>query len=312
MEKGRIKFDVEADGAKREFYVVKPTSQLRARAQMHKAAKIREAAQGGALLREEVVKLLRDRKVWDDEKEELYLKLAQALKSDEVLLAEAKKRRARKSEGRDIALRMAANFSALQTLQAERSSLDHLTAEGMSVNAEFDYLLSHCTKTAEGNDYYASYDEMVAKAECPVFETAKEKFQELLFGRYEEELKKRPEMKFLIETKCVDEKLNLIDKDGHRIDGLGRRVDDKGRLINGAGELVDGEGRRVDENGFLVMDEGGWSEDEEPAKGEVNVEVKTVEDAAAVLTLANEPTPAPSPADGATPQPDGAKPGDIS
>jgi hypothetical protein len=81
-------------------------------------------------------------------------------------------------------------------------------------------------------------------------------------GRYEDQLKKRPEWQFLLQHKFVDDKLRLVNKDGRLVDGLGRRVDANGRLVNDKGELVDDQGRRVDDRGFLLADEGEWAEDE--------------------------------------------------
>jgi hypothetical protein len=266
--KYKTSFRATVDGVEAEYAVVKPDAKLQSKAQLFKANKVREAAQGGALLREEVDKLLRSRKVWDDQKEQLYEALVKALREDEEALATAKRRGKKLSEARDIALRMAANFTAVKSLQAERSGLDHLTAEGMAAGAEFDYLLAHSVRCGDGKAYYESYEDMADRPECPVYEKAKVAFMDLLYGPYEEQLKRRPEWKFLLANKFVDEKLNLIDKDGHRVDGLGRRVDDKGRLVNAAGEAVDDKGNRLDEDGFLRMEEGEWGPEEEKTGGE--------------------------------------------
>ncbi len=252
-------FEVETE----KFCVVRPDAKLQEKAQLFKARRIREAAEGGALLREEVGNLLRSRKVWDDEKEKLYLALAKSLKEDEAKLAKAKKVKMKLSEAKDLALKMANSFQGIQTLQAERSSLDHLTAEGMASGAEYDFLLAHCVRKADGTPYYVDYDDMTGRDVCPVYEKAKEVFMDLLYGPYEEQLKRRPEWKFLLSQKMVNENLRLIDKDGKTVDGLGRRVDDKGRLINADGKWVNDAGELVDELGFLVEDEDGYFTDDE-------------------------------------------------
>jgi hypothetical protein len=279
VERNKVTFKAVVGGAEREYCVTRPDSALKAKAQLFKASKIREAASGGALLRDEVGKLLRDRGVWDDEKDDLYVRLATAIKADEAELVAAKKRGAKKSEGKDIALRMAANFQNLQALQTERTSLDHLTAEGMAASGEFDFLLAHSVKTADGKPYYASYDDMAGRVECPVFEKAKEAFMELLYGGYEDQLKKRPEWQFLLQHGYVNDKLRLVNKEGQLVDGLGRRVDADGRLVNDQGELVDDQGRRVDDRGFLLADGGEWAEDDGP--------VEATEDVTASVSLLN-------------------------
>lgn len=252
-------FDVEGT----KYCVVRPDAKLQNKAQLFKAKKIRETAEGGALLREEVDKLLRERKIWDEEKENLYRELVKSLKEDEVKLAGAKRQKMKLTEVRDLSFQMASTFQSIQSLQNERNSLDSLTSEGMAAAAEFDFLLSHCTRNADGSPFYASYEDMTEREECPVYEKAKTAFLDLIYIPYEDNLKKRPEWKFLLEHKFVNADLKLVDKEGNLIDGFGRKLDEKGRLVNEKGQLVNGNGDLVDELGFLVASDEGYFTDDE-------------------------------------------------
>jgi len=256
-------FDVKVENEVKKFCVIRPDSKLQAKAQLFKAKKIRESADGGALLREEVEKLLRERKIWDDDKELLYKTYVTSIREDENKLHKAKSNKMKLNDVKDLSLKIASTFQLIQNLQSQRNSLDNLTAEGIAASAEFDYLLAHCTKHEDGTAYYVDYDDMAERESCPVYDKAKEAFLDLLYGPYEEELKKRPEWKFLLKHKFVNEKLQLIDKEGNLVDGIGRKVDEKGRLINSDGKLVNDKGELVDDLGFLIpSDEGYYTDDE--------------------------------------------------
>ena len=63
-----------------------------------------------------------------------------------------------------------------------------------------------------------------------------------------------PENKFLSRWHFVDDKLRLVNKNGHLVDVDGRLLNEEGHYVDEAGELVDINGRRVDREGNYVVE----------------------------------------------------------
>jgi hypothetical protein len=226
VERTKIVFKATVGGAEREYCVTRPDSALKAKAQLFKAAKIREAAAGGALLRDEVDKLLRDRGVWDEQKQQLYVKLAKALRDDEAEPWSRPRsggpRRARGGTS-PCGWRPTSSPSVPPGRAVEPGRADgrgdggrgrvRLPPGPLRQDGRREALL----RLLRGHGG--------AGPSAPSSRGPSDAFMELLYGSYEDQLKKRPEWQFLLQHKFVNDKLRLVNKDGHLVDGLGRRVD---------------------------------------------------------------------------------------
>jgi hypothetical protein len=141
--------------------------------------------------------------------------------------------------------------------------LDNHTAEGQADNARFNYLISSCLVYSSNKEkYFKTYEEYLSRASEPVAIKAAQVLANMLYGLDNDYEKKLPENKFLIKYKFVDDKLRLINKDGHLVDLEGRLVDSNGRYVNEKGEYVDKNGVPVDINGDYITDFKPFTDDE--------------------------------------------------
>jgi hypothetical protein len=158
------------------------------------------------------------------------------------------------SEGKEKSIDLRRLRIDLRELIAERISLESNTAEGLSDNAKFNFLVSQCTYREGGEEkVYASIDEYNDKADDEISFNAAAALGELVYKldrSYEESL---PENQFLKKYKFVDEDLSLVDEDGNRVDVDGTKVNEKGWLINDEGGRVDRDGNLLTETGNLLL-----------------------------------------------------------
>jgi hypothetical protein len=84
----------------------------------------------------------------------------------------------------------------------------------------------------------------------------------MLYGLDQDWEAKLPENKFLKEYEFVDDKLRLVNKEGHYITTDGKRVDENFRYIDEEGNFVDEDGNRIDEDGLPVVESKPFLDDE--------------------------------------------------
>ena len=156
------------------------------------------------------------------------------------------------SRAKEIAFEMRVKRVELRNLLSEKIELEGNTAEALSDNAKFDYLVANCTFYENGKNVYNSLEEYNSKSEDPVAFTAAATLAELMYAldkNYEEKL---PENQFLIRANLVDEDLSLVDKDGNKVDSKGNRINDLGQYIDEDGNRIDVNGNPLDEEGNYI------------------------------------------------------------
>lgn len=231
-----------------ELALLMPDTEIGYRGQMEYNKVFANALKSGALLRQSLNTYLREQKLWDDVKESEYVQLQDiVLKGHEVL---ERKRNIKLSEAKKIALEMRETRIKLRNLLAERSSLDVNTAEGQAENARFNMLLSLClVYNKDGKPYYKDLNDYITHSTENVAVEGAKRFAALLWQVDQDYEQNLPENKFLKKYKYVDDKLRLVNKDGHLIDVDGKLIDENGRYINEQGEFVDYDGNLVGEDG---------------------------------------------------------------
>jgi len=156
--------------------------------------------------------------------------------------------------------------SELRDLIAERISLEQNTAESISDNARFDYLVANCTFYENGQKVYNSIDEYQSRADAEPAFTAASTLAAMLYSVDKDFESKLPENKFLKMFNYVNEDLSLVNKDGETVDLEGRRIDKNGFYLNDEGKRVDKDGNLLDETGNYVPTVEYITEDEEEKK----------------------------------------------
>ena len=211
-----------------------------------------EALKAKAVVRAKLDDVLMEQGLWDANKQAQFTKLQNDILEGERKLA---KGGIPLSEAKKVALLMKKSREDLRDLIAVKTNLDTHTAEGQADNARFNYLVSACTVYSDTKEqYFKSYDEYLNRSADPVAILAAQNLAGMLYGLENDYEEKLPENKFLKQYKFVDDKLRLINKDGHLVDDNGRLIDETGRFVNEKGEFVDKDGNLVDNQGDYLLD----------------------------------------------------------
>lgn len=260
------KFTVTIDGTEKTFSVIRPTQKILTKAGLVKARAFKEAVEAGMYVQAKLTSVLREQKLWDDEREKRYKTVLERLNEGEKTLC--KKGGVKLTEARKIALQMIQDRNEIRSLLADRNELNQNTAETHSENTWFNYLVSACTLDQTNKPYFRDFEDYQSRENDPVIGEAARLLGQMIYQIDDNYQAKLPEYRFLKRFKFVDEKLRLTDpKTGYFVDEEGRRVDEKGRLINEDGRLVDFEGNEITEEGDYVGDPVFFTDEGEPIEG---------------------------------------------
>jgi hypothetical protein len=215
--------------------VIPTTLSMAQEAQLEYNRAFDRAMRSRAPLRIEVEKLLKDRGIWTETKQDELNKL-----NDELIKMERQLKAGgmKLTEARDLALKIRAKRDEITNLSIDRRILDGSTAEAQAETARFNWFVANATvypvtgkcffeeKGKENVQVYLEQSNTEYAQECA------RKFGVLQYGLDEHFERKLPENVFLLKFKFVREK-DL-------------------RLINRDGELIDSEGHLLDEDGFRI------------------------------------------------------------
>lgn len=252
---GEVKVKVQNDdGSYKDVEIVvrRPNNATISAADRYRAKVWNQCIKDGIMTRKQVERFLKDNDIWGEDQEKEQQKIAEkinALEKDLYAGVGNGDKKRKLSEGRDIAHSIQKLRGELRDLIAEKMSLQDNTAESLSDNARFDYLVAGCSFYKEnGEKVYASIDEYNSKSSDEVAYAAAAKLGEMLYALDSNFEKKLPENKWLLEFKLVDENLNPIQNDV--------LVDKEGRHVNDLGQYIDEDGNRVDRNGVPLESDG--------------------------------------------------------
>ena len=208
------------------------------------------------MTKKELTKFMKEHDIWNDEKEKAEKAKVTEINEYEkqLYLQNGKAKKLKLSEAKEIAIKMRIARAELRDLISERISLEQNTAESLSDNARFDYLVSQCTFDETGNKkVYNSLDDYLSKSDDEVAFAAASALAQLMYSIDKDVEANLPENRFLQKFKFVNDDLSLVDGDGNRVDAKGRRIDDQGYYINSDGQRVDLDGNLIDEDGNYVQ-----------------------------------------------------------
>jgi len=231
--------------------VVRPTQKIETKSQIIFNKKFKELSESGAMLRPELERIIRERNLWNDDKQQEFEKLTKLILDDEMKLS---KGGIKKSEGRKIALEMIKNRAKLLDLQNDKNILDQNTAESQAENEKFNYQTACCTIYADKEDvhFFENYEDYLEKSGMVGIMAAKN-LMELLYNTIEIR-KQLPEFKFLLKYGFCNDKLQLINEEKQLIDEDGRLINEYGRFINSKGEFIDKDGNLLNQDGTLLVE----------------------------------------------------------
>jgi|694.fasta_scaffold58486_4 hypothetical protein len=235
--------------------IKRPNNVIMSQAQRVGAKAWTDCVRDGIMTKKELEKFMKEHGIWDDGKDAEQKKIVEDISSLEKKLYVSgthKDGKMRASEGKKIAVDMRIKRNELRDLIAERMSLEQNTAESISDNARFDFLVSSCTFYENGQKVYTNLDEYKEKADSEIGFTAATALASMLYSVDKDFEAKLPENKFLKMFHFVDDNLSLVNDKGETVDLDGRRIDKNGYYINSEGKRVDKDGNILDEFGNYI------------------------------------------------------------
>jgi hypothetical protein len=245
--------------------VKKPSSTILTAAQRLGAKIWTDCVREGIMTRKELEKFMKEQNIWDDNKDKEQQKIIQEISNLEKKLYvngnAGKKLKA--SEGKNIAIEMRIKRNELRDLIAEKMSLEQNTAESISENSKFEYLVSSCTFYENGQKVYSNLEDYQNRADDKLAFMAASNLAAMIYSVDKDFEAKLPENKFLKMFNFVDDDLNLVNKEGETVDLDGKRIDKNGYWLNEDGKRVDKDGNVLDENGNYIPSVEYITDDEE-------------------------------------------------
>lgn len=238
-----------------KIVVKKPNNATLSQAQRISAKAWTDCVREGIMTKKELEKFMKEQGIWDDGKDEEQKKIVKEISDFEKQLfvgGTHKDGKLRASEGKDIAIKMRMKRAELRDLIAEKISLEQNTAESISDNSRFDYLVANCTFHENGTKVYSSLEDYKENADSELGFAAASNLAALLYSVDKDFEAKLPENKFLKMFNFVNEDLSLVNEEGETVDLEGRKIDKNGYYLSEDGKRVDKDGNPLDEFGNYI------------------------------------------------------------
>ena len=229
-------------------YVIRPANaHASVEAQKVYNKTFKRAIEEGAILKKSLEDHMRRQGLWDDSKQEEYELLLKKSADIEYKIKTGQYKKA--SEVRDKSIELKRLRNELSYLLMVRNSMDSNTADGQADNERFFYLITACVYDYETQkSVYTSLDDYHEKADTELAVKCASEFANFAYG-LEENFEDK-----LIENKLL-KKLGLLNDKGQLTNKYGQRVDLEGNLLNSEGARIDKDGNRIDINNNPVIDD---------------------------------------------------------
>ena len=229
-------------------YVIRPANaHASVEAQKVYNKTFKRAIEEGAILKKSLEDHMRRQGLWDDSKQEEYESLLKKSADIEYKIKTGQYKKA--SEVRDKSIELKRLRGELSSLLMVRNSMDSNTADGQADNERFFYLITACVYDYETQKpVYTSLDDYHEKADTELAVKCASEFANFAYG-LEENFEDK-----LIENKLL-KKLGLLNNKGQLTNKHGQRVDLEGNLLNEEGARIDKDGNRIDINNNPVIDD---------------------------------------------------------
>lgn len=249
-----------------KIIVKKPNNAVSSAAQRVAAKVWTECTRDGIMTKKELEKFMKANDIWNDDKEVKQKEITQQINDlERELFIGSKGKRLSKSEGKRIAIQMRIKRNELRELISERMSFEQNTAEAISDNARFDYLVAHCTYNENGQKVYKDLEDYTENSDSEIGFAAATALAQMMYSVDKDFEARLPENKFLKMFDFVNDDLTLVNSDGNMVDAEGRRIDESGYYLNDDGHRIDKDGNLIDENGNYIMSVEFVDDDEETA-----------------------------------------------
>lgn len=239
------------DGDMVKIYVQRPNSKVLSEAQRVSAKVWTDCVRDKIMTKQELKNFMYENNIWNQSKDLEQLNITNDIQNMEkqLYVGNGRTKRMKISEAKEIAIRMRIARARLRDLIAEKMSLEQNTAEAISENAKFDYIVSRCTFYENGERVYKNLDDYNDSSDSEMAYEAATAMAQLLYSLDKDFEAKLPENRFLVNKGFVNDDLALVNKDGVTVDTQGRRINEFGHYINDEGQRTDIDGNLLDEDG---------------------------------------------------------------
>lgn len=245
----------DKEGNELRLFVKMPDAKILSKAENVRLRTYAEALKDKVIVEKRLEEYLREQGVWGEEQEDLFQELSKKIMKLEYDL---NKGGITKSEAKQKALDLRDARLELRELIRERLQFQANTAEGVSENKKFHFLVSECTynyldqkKVFESLEDYEESDE-------PYAYDAAANLNDLLYGQPAQLDEGLVETKFLKRFnyinengQLINENGDLVDRDGNLVDELGRRLDSEGNPLTFNGDVALTEEQSVETAEFF-------------------------------------------------------------
>jgi len=250
---------LDKDGKPITLIVLRPTNKMMQDANMVYNLKVSELVRMGAqngqhrlLMRAELEDYLTRMGIWTLNDQMEIEQLSVKLKASELTL---KRGGIKLSEGKALALQMAACRREIMQKYAKRQQFDSATIESQAENARFESLLIKCLVTENNHQFLKSHADYVDRQdEVAVVDGAKA-LAGLVYGLESDLHAKMFELQWMKDAGVINDEGRYVNKDNEYTDLSGRLMDKDGNYIDKDGNKVDIFGRKIDESGNLIVNE---------------------------------------------------------
>lgn len=279
------------DGETVKIYVQRPTSKILSEAQRVSAKVWTDCVRDKIMTKQELKNFMYENNIWNQSKDLEQLSITNDIQKMEkqLYVGNGHSKRMKMSEAKEIAIRMRIARARLRDLIAEKMSLEQNTAEAISENAKFDYIVARCTFYENGERVYSNLDDYNNNSDSPMAYEAATAMAQLLYSLDKDFEAKLPENRFLVDKGFVNEDLALVNKDGITVDTQGRRINELGHYINEDGQRTDIDGNLLDEDGNYLPSVEYVDEDDEEEEVAPKAEKKAAPKKATRRRTANKP-----------------------
>lgn len=236
-----------------KILVKKPSNAVISQAQRIRAKAWTDCVRDGIMTKKELQKFMENNGIWDEEKDSSQKRIIQEIaRLEKELYISGKGGKLKTTEGKNIAVEMRRKRSELRDHIAEKLSLEQNTAESLSDNAQFDFLVANCTYYENGQKVYSNLEDYSSRSDGEIAFAAASNLAQLMYSIDKNFEANLPENKFLKMFNFVNEDLSLVNDKGETVDTDGRRIDQFGYYVNEEGKRVDRDGNLLDDNGNYV------------------------------------------------------------
>lgn len=236
-----------------KLFIKKPSSILISSSQRVGAKVWTDCVREGIMTKKELEKFMNAQGIWDKDKDDKQKEITNSiLDMEKQLYVSGKNGKLKASDGKKIAIEMRKKRNELRDLIAERLSLEQNTAESISDNAKFDYLVANCTFYENGNKVYNDLEDYRQRSDDEMAYAAATALAGMLYSVDKDFEAKLPENKFLKMFNYVNDDLSLVNENGETVDVNGKRIDKFGYYINSEGKRTDIDGNILDDSGNYI------------------------------------------------------------